>query len=133
MSFHAWRSLFGVGNFQWNVLLLTWANSFSISPALITNGPRTAYSMVMKFGLMLSSWRHFVDILQLLWLYELLLFIELVTAAKMRLFFCGDDKARPTVLVDVKTLTKRLISGRNENGKQWLEKLFFCIVVYIFD
>lgn len=43
---------------------------------------------------------------------------ELLIAAVMkRLFFCGDAKTRPAEPVDVKTLTKRLISGRKENNE----------------
>lgn len=97
---------------------LTWANSFSISPARITNGPRTAYSIVMKWGLIFSSWRHLVDIFVLCWLDDMAESPELQTAAVMKcLFFCGDDKTRPTVPGDVKRVTKRLIAGRKENNE----------------
>lgn len=40
---------------------LTFSSSFSISPARITSGPRTAYSMAMKLGLMLSKDSDFSD------------------------------------------------------------------------
>lgn len=97
---------------------LTWANSFSISPARMTSGPRTAYSMVMKCGLMFSSWRHLVDIFAFCCGDEMAESPEFERAAVMKcLFLCGDDKARPTAPVDDKTLTKRLISGRKENNE----------------
>lgn len=39
---------------------LTFSNSFSISPARMTRGPRTAYSITTKLGFMLPTFKHFI-------------------------------------------------------------------------
>lgn len=48
-------------NFFFMTLILTWANSFSISTARITKGPRTAYSIVFTFGFRLSKFNTLLD------------------------------------------------------------------------